>query len=257
VRVILTVRQRKLPLLPIEAESITPASFLEGTDHSVWKGNKELPLTDLCEIEISGEAETAADVEIVLRGETGRIKRVGEYMAAGRITIEGDIGMHCGNFMSGGIIEIGGNADGWLGREMTGGTLICHGNAADYCASGYRGEKRGVRGGTVEVFGDVGAFCAEALDGGRVIVHGNAGDLAGVEMRSGEMVIHGDCWRPGANMTGGSVTVLGTAYDMIPTFREVGQTVHTGTGRVLTSFIGDIANRGKGNLFVADFKYMD
>lgn len=256
-RVILTVKPRTHPNIPIEAESIVPASFLDGTDLSVWRGNKELLLRDLCEIEVTGEAETAADVEIVLRGETGRIKRVGEYMDAGRITIEGDIGMHCGNFMSGGTIEISGNADGWLGREMTGGTVICHGDAADYCGSGYRGEKRGVRGGTLEVFGDVGAFCAEALDGGRIIIHGNAGDLVGVEMRSGEMVIHGDCWRPCANMTGGSVTVLGTAYDMIPTFRRTKTTVHAGTGQVLTGFIGDIANRGKGNLFVADFKYMD
>jgi formylmethanofuran dehydrogenase subunit C len=51
---------------------------------------------------------------------TFRLKRVGEYMDAGKITVLGDIGMHCGNFMSGGTIEIHGNADGWLGREMAG-----------------------------------------------------------------------------------------------------------------------------------------
>jgi len=41
-------------------------------------------------------------------------------MNAGRIVIEGDIGMHCGNFMSAGEIIIKGNADAWLGREMRG-----------------------------------------------------------------------------------------------------------------------------------------
>ena len=64
--------------------------------------------------------------------------------------------MHCGNFMSGGTIEILGNADAWLGREMRGGTILCRGNAGHYCATGYRGEKKGMQGGRVEVFGNTG-----------------------------------------------------------------------------------------------------
>ncbi|MHC1627079.1 MAG: formylmethanofuran dehydrogenase subunit C [Methanoculleaceae archaeon] len=256
-RVELTFNLHDRHNIPVEAETIVPANFLDGTEIHVWRGNKEIPLEEIADIDVIGDAESTDDVEVVLRGETHRLKRVGEYMDGGRITVEGDIGMHCGNFMSGGEIEIKGNASGWLGREMRGGTIICHGNVADYCGANYRGEKRGMRGGMIEVLGDVGAFCAEALDGGTVIIHGNAGDMPGVEMRSGRLTIYGDSMRAGANMVGGSLTVLGTVYDMIPTFRRTGTVVHEETGRVLTAFTGDIANRGKGNLFAGDFRYLD
>jgi len=255
VRVTLTVRPREKPFLPIEAETIVPRNFLDGTDTTVWRGNRELPLDAVFSVSVEGNAETAAEVEVVMRGDTALIKRVGEYMDAGRIVVEGDIGMHCGNFMSGGTIEIGGNADGWLGREMRGGSIICRGDAADYCASGYRGDKKGMTGGVVEVFGSVGDFAAEHLAGGTVIVHGSAGDMAGAEMHGGTLIIYGDCTRPCANMTGGTAFVHGTAYDMLPTFRRVG-TIRR-EGRTFIQFTGDIANRGKGNLFVGDCRYMD
>ncbi|HQP71266.1 MAG TPA: formylmethanofuran dehydrogenase subunit C, partial [Methanoculleus sp.] len=144
--------------IPIEAESIVPVNFLSGTDLSVWRGNRELGIEEAFSVLVEGDADRAEDVEVVLSGETARLKRVGEYMDAGKITVLGDIGMHCGNFMSGGAIEIQGNADGWLGREMAGGTIICRGNAADYCASGYRGGRKGMTGGSVEVFGRAGDF---------------------------------------------------------------------------------------------------
>jgi len=254
-RVTLSVLPRKKPFLPIEADSIVPRNFLNGTDIQVWKGNKELSLAEVFSVSVEGDAASAGDVEVILKGDTSRIKRVGEYMDAGRIIIEGDIGMHCGNFMSGGTIEIGGNADGWLGREMRGGAIICRGNAANYCASGYRGEKKGMTGGTLEVFGSAGDFAAETLSGGTVTIHGNAGDMAGVEMHDGTLVIKGDCRRACGNMSGGTAIVLGTVYEMLPTFRKTGTVVRDGA--TLTAFTGDVANRGKGNLLVRDYKYMD
>ena len=192
---------------------------------------------------------------MILRGDVSRFKRVGEYMDAGKITIEGDIGMHCGNFMSGGTIEIHGNADGWLGREMRGGRILCHGNAGHYAGSGYRGEKFGMKGGTLEVLGNAGDFAAEYLAGGEVIIHGNAGDLPGVEMVDGTLLIHGDCSRPCGNMTGGTCTVLGKVRGMLPTFRKTGTVLYEPGKVPLTVFGGDIANRGKGILRVREYGY--
>jgi len=256
-RVLLEVKPRKKPLLPIEAECITPASFLEERDLTVWKGNRELMLSNVFNVSVTGEADSVDEVEVVLRGETSRIKRVGEYMEGGKIIIEDDIGMHCGNFMSGGRIEVQGNAAAWLGREMRGGEIICYGDAAEYCASGYRGEKRGMRGGRVEVCGNAGDFAGEYLSGGSLIIHGDAGDFPGVEMRGGEIMIFGDCTRACGNMTGGRCHVFGTVHDMLPTFRNMGEIVHEDTGQVLTAFRGDVANRGKGNLFVGNYQYME
>ncbi|WP_214041412.1 formylmethanofuran dehydrogenase subunit C [Methanoculleus sp.] len=254
-KVTLAMKPAAKSFISIEAESIVPKNFLDGTDLSVWRGNRELRLDEVFSVLVEGDADRSEDVEVVLSGETFRLKRVGEYMDGGRITILGNIGMHCGNFMSGGIIEVRGNADGWLGREMAGGAIVCRGDAADYCAAGYRGGRKGMTGGTVEVFGSTGDFLAESIAGGTVTVHGNSGDMAGAEMRGGTLVVHGDCRRPGANMKEGSCYVYGTVQGMLPTFRKIGTVQHG--GRTLIRFAGDLANRGKGNLFVKDYEYLD
>lgn len=122
-KVILEVKERHKPNLPIEAECITPPkNFLDPErEFHVWKGNKELDITDVFHVRKDGNAKSAEQVEIIIRGDSSHIKRVGEYMDGGKILIERDIGMHCGNFMSaGGLIEIqGGDADScWVGRYM-------------------------------------------------------------------------------------------------------------------------------------------
>ena len=256
-RVLLVAKPRKKPNIPIEAERILPRTFLEGDEFTVFEGNKERRLTDLFSVSIEGEARDVSEVEVILRGDVSRVKRIGEYMDGGCILIEGSVGMHCGNFMSGGTIEIGGNADHWLARELQGGTVICHGDAAHYLASGYRGEKHGMRGGTVIVHGNAGDFAAEYLAGGSVTIHGSAGDMAGVEMKGGELVIGGDCYRPCGNMTGGTCTVHGTAHNLLPTFRKIRTAPLTAGGPPYAVFEGDIASRGKGTLFIRNYRYMD
>lgn len=58
-----------------------------------------------------------------------------------------------------------------------------------------------------------------------------------------------------ARIPAGSCYVYGTAQGMLPTFRKVGTVRHE--GRTLIYFTGNIANRGKGNLFVKDYVYLD
>jgi formylmethanofuran dehydrogenase subunit C len=253
-RVFLEVRKLKNPCLPIEADQIMPKNFLnQAQEIFVWRGNRKVAIEEVFHTRIEGTASYAKDIEIVISGKSGCIKRVGEYMDAGRILVKEDIGMHCGNFMSGGIIEIEGNADAWLGREMTGGKIICHGSTGDYCGSGYRGERLGMRGGTIEVFGNAGDFTAEALAGGTVIVHGDAGDLCGAEMTDGTLIIFGNTSRVCGNMKGGNCTVYGAVTEMLPTFRYIGQVEERDTRAALSEFSGDVANRGTGRLLVRAF----
>lgn len=253
-KVFLEVKKQNNPYIPIEADEIIPKNFINmDKELFVWRGNRKVPLEEVFIKLIEGTASSAKEIEVVITGESGRIKRIGEYMDAGTICIEGDIGMHCGNFMSGGTIEIKGDADAWLGREMTGGTVICRGNAGDYCGSGYRGEKKGMRGGTIEVFGNAGDFTAEAQAGGTVTIHGNVGDLCGAEMTDGTLIIHGNASRVCGNMKGGTCTVFGTVTDMLPTFRFVSEQGNCIGGISLTEFTGDRANRGKGCLLVHSF----
>ncbi len=247
----ITFLPREKPNIPIEAENIIPSRFLNRDEIIVWEGNKKRLLSDIAEIQYTGSANTVEEIHLILKGEISRVKRIGEYMDGGHITVNGDIGMHCGNFMESGLIEIVGNADAWLGREMRGGTIICSGSCSDYCGSGYRGEKRGMRGGTIEVMGDAGDFCGEYNSGGQIIIHGSCKDMAGVEMNDGKLTIYGDCMRPCGNLTGGNVIVHGTVLEMLPGFRNDGPVMIDGVS--YTRFTGDVANRGKGELIVREY----
>ncbi|RQD82437.1 MAG: formylmethanofuran dehydrogenase subunit C [Methanocalculus sp. MSAO_Arc2] len=252
--VTITFHNRQNPFIPIEAEAIIPDAFYREEEILVGLGNRTVPLTDVAELSIKGSASSPDDVEILIRGDTSRVKRVGEYMTGGSITIEGTIGMHCGNFMEGGNIEILGSADHWLAREMQGGEVLCHGDAGDYCASGYRGGRRGMRGGSVEVLGSVGDFACEHIAGGEVLIHGNTGDFPCAEMKGGTVTILGDCSRVCANMSAGTCYVYGCAEEMIPTFEHVGTNKYEGI--LFHHFKGDVANRGKGDLYLARYRYL-
>ena len=243
-QVTLTMKPRAKPFLPIEAEMIIPMNFIGSRELFVWEGNKKRRLEEVFTVRKEGNVNSPENIVVILRGDTSRIKRVGEYMSSGTITIEGDIGMHCGNFMRGGSIIIHGNADGWLGREMRGGSILCHGNAGDYCGSGYRGEKRGMRGGKIEVMGDAGDYLGEYLTGGEIHVHGNAGMFAGAEMRGGILRIDGDARTPAANMSKGTCIISGTVHEMLPTFEK------TGEKGGMAMYRGDVANKGKGELMI-------
>ncbi|MDD3407623.1 MAG: formylmethanofuran dehydrogenase subunit C [Methanomicrobium sp.] len=254
--VTLTVKERKKPDISVEAEEIIPANFIRDdyNELKVWEGNREKKLNEFFDVAVTGDAEDACDVEIILKGETtGTIKRIGEYMEAGKISVMGDIGMHCGNFMKGGLIEISGNADGWLGREMEGGKIICRKNVSHYCGAGYRGVKTGMKGGVLEVMGDAGDFCGECLAGGEIIIHGCAGDMAGVDMKGGTLRIYGDCHRPCGNMKDGKAIIYGKAYAMPPAFSKEGEEIID--SKKFTVFSGDVANRGKGHLLVCSYEY--
>ena len=78
-------------------------------------------------------------------------------MKTGEIVINGNVGMHLGEKMAGGKITV--NGDAWpMGRRaMKKGLIEIHGNAGDYLASPYRGSTEGMKGGKIVVDGDVGS----------------------------------------------------------------------------------------------------
>jgi len=250
-KVTLSMRIPKNPPIPVEAEMIIPQSFYQGISIELYEGNKKRGLEEIFDVTIEGEADSPDEVEIVLCGDTGRLKRVGQKMGSGKITIFGDAGMHFGNFMSGGTITIHGNAGSWLGSGMTGGLITCHGDASHFCGAAYRIGCKGMEGGKIEVYRNSGDFTAGYLSGGTIHIHGRSGDLSGVGLRSGELLIDGDSERVCGGMTGGRCIVSGRVYDMLPTFEKKG-TVRIG-GKKFCRFEGDMANNGKGELVVSSF----
>ena len=134
----LTLTLREAPTVPLETEGLTP-DRLAGRPRgeiealTVWHGNRQAPLGDF--FTVSGDG----DAELRVEGDLGRVKFVGAGMAAGRLTIAGDGGMHTGAEMRGGELVVEGDVGDFAGTGMRGGRLVVRGSAgppARRCTTG-------------------------------------------------------------------------------------------------------------------------
>ena len=167
--------------------------------------------------------------------------------------------MHLGEKMAGGKITVNGDACQWAGASMKKGLLEIHGNAGDYLGSPYRGSTEGMKGGKIVVDGDVGNDSGAYLHGGLIKIKGsNVGQFLGYHMSDGTIHVEKNARsRVGANMTGGKIIVSGVVEEVMPTF-----TIDTVKPKVKVDdtesaagpfyvFLGDIAEKGTGKLFVS------
>lgn len=238
--------------ISVEAENISPDRFANKTEEEIrsieaWMGNQRITLGDLFTLLVKGQG-SPADTKIIMEGDFSRVKRIGEGMTAGEITIKGNVDMHLGSRMSGGKITVAGNADSWAGREMKGGEITIEGDVAYYLGAGYRGETCGMRGGKITVLGSALDFVGEHMCGGEIVVKGNAGILAGLSNNGGKIVIGGSTSRPGSEMTKGTIIVGGKVEEMMPVFREEG--TENVDGVIYKKYTGDVIVNGKGVLYV-------
>lgn len=206
--------------LPVEAESISPDRFVGLSREEVAAlpllyGRRRLVIGDLFTVEGDGAEE------IVVEGDLRHMKRIGQGMSRGRITIHGDVGMHLGAHMRGGEIVVHGDVDAWAGAQMLGGLLRIHGNAGPLLGAAYPGETRGMRGGVIIVEGNAASRAGERMRRGLIAVQGNLGAFAGVRMIAGSIVTFGTLGaRAGAGMKRGTIVALGgSVEDLLPTFR--------------------------------------
>lgn len=205
--------------LPVEAESISPDRF-EGLSRAelaalpLLVGRRKRRIGDLFEVEGEGSDH------LVLEGDLGHVKRIGEAMSRGKIEIRGRVGMHLGARMSGGEIEVQGDVEAWAGAHMRGGLLRVRGSAGPMLGAAYTGERLGMRGGVILVEGSAGIRAGERMRRGLVVIGGDAGDLAGARMVAGSLICLGRLGaRPGANMKRGTLVSLGGLREgVLPTF---------------------------------------
>ena len=245
---------------PVNAECINPDVF-QGKDTAeianltVFEGNKQKKLSELFTIQEDG----AESPTITINGDVSEVRRIGVGMKNGEIVINGNVGMHLGEKMAGGKITVNGDACQWAGGSMKKGLIEIHGNAGDYLASPYRGSTAGMKGGKIVVDGDVGSDSGAYLHGGLIKIKGNnVGQFLGFHMSDG--VIHVEknaSTRLGANMTGGKIIVSGYVEEVLPSFTidnvkpkvKVDDT-ESAAGPFYV-FLGDLAEKGTGKLFVS------
>jgi formylmethanofuran dehydrogenase subunit C len=161
------------------------------------------------------EGEKSDDLRIV--GDASKVKWIGRDMTRGRITVDGNAGMHLGSKMQGGTIEVSGNVSDWLGAEMSGGSIRVRGNAGGQVGGAYRGGLTGMSDGTIVIEGTAGLEVGGRMKRGTIVVAGGVRDFAGLEMRGGTIVLGGAELRTGAWMMRGTIISL-TSIPILPTF---------------------------------------
>ena len=247
-------------LIPDEIYTWEKADFEE---YMVPIGNSRFPLTDYYKIEVEGEAESPAEVKMVLDGDMGRVKYIGCKMSAGEIIVNGNADLHCGSEMEGGSITVNGDAESYAGREMKGGELIVKGNTREFCGCSYIGEWRGMSGGKITIEGNAGKQLGECLSGGEIYVKGDCDILAGIHMTKGFIQIDGDVTRwPGGQMKNGNILINGRLGTLLEGFVQDGVVIDPDIdGKVFSGkyikYTGDIALNGKGGLYLNAEKNRD
>lgn len=222
----LTLRCKTQTTVPVEAECITPDNLAgkspgEIRALKVQHGNQQEPLGEF--FDVSGDA---ADGRVVVEGDCTRVKWIGASMRRGRITVEGNAGMHLGAEMRGGLITVTGNAGDWVGAEMRGGVIHVAGDAGHLIGAAYRGAARGMRGGTILIEGRAGNEVGSTMRRGLIAIGGDVGDYPGVSMIAGSLLLFGRTGvRTGAGMKRGTIALFpppDAPPALLPTFRPSG-----------------------------------
>jgi formylmethanofuran dehydrogenase subunit C len=258
--------------LPVEAENIRPDRFAglgqqEVAALPLLLGRRQVAIGDLFVVEGDGAED------ILIEGDLRHVKRIGEGMGSGRITIKGDAGMHLGAYMHGGEITVHGNVQAWAGAHMSGGLIRVFGDAGPMLGAAYTGETQGMRGGIIFVQGNTGPRAGERMRRGLIAIQGNVGEFAGARMIAGSIVAFGKLGaRAGAGMKRGTIVALGGLEgDLLPVFRhacsynptflryyllrlgEKGLPVtQEQIDGVFHRYTGDVTTLGKGEILVHD-----
>jgi formylmethanofuran dehydrogenase subunit C len=178
----------------------------------VYLGKRQCRIDDF--FTVDGEASD----EIALQGNLRKVRWIGRGMTRGRISIDGNAGMHLGAYMKGGTIDVTGAASDWVGGEMSGGLIKIAGNAGGQVGAAYRGSPRGMTDGTIVIGGSAGLEIGMRMKRGLIIVGGPVRDFAGLEMKGGTIVLRsGAELRTGAWMQRGTIISL-TSIPLLPSF---------------------------------------
>ena len=259
----ITLIPKRIFKLPIEGKNISPDVFANKSAKKIaalemWEGNRKLSIGDLFDIKV--DDQSSEELTIKIEGNVGTVRNIGFRMSMGQVIVDGDVGMHLGEVMSGGSIVISGNVGSWAGSQMKGGNIEIKGNAGDYIGAAYRGSTKGMKGGKVMIHGNAGHEVGCYMNGGLIKILGDVGIFAGIHMVNGTIFVQGTSQgRAGAQMTNGKIILAGHSEDVMPSFtiEDIKQKVKVDGEKIegpFYRFTGDLADKGKGKLFVSKLK---
>jgi formylmethanofuran dehydrogenase subunit C len=177
-------------------------------------GNRVVPLGELARV--SGDP---GDGHLVVEGDLVALVGLGAGMAAGRLTVRGNVGGRLGVNQSGGAIDCEGDAGPWAGAGMSGGTLRIRGRAGDALGGCLPGARKGMRGGLIVADGDAGDDVGTAMRRGLIVLLAGAGERLGRRLIAGSLFAFGAlAGPPGVGMKRGTIALFGPAPALAPGF---------------------------------------
>lgn len=256
----ITLIPKRIFKYPIEGKNISPDVFADKSSKGIsslemYEGNRKVTIGDLFDIKMDNS--TSDDVTIKIEGNVATVRNIGFRMSKGQVIVDGDVGMHLGEEMKGGNIVVSGNAGSWAGSQMKDGIIEIKGNAGNYIGAAYRGSTKGMKGGKIVIHGDAGHEVGCFMNNGLIKIMGNVGIFAGIHMVNGTIFVQGNSQgRAGAQMTNGKIILAGHAEDVMPTFtiEQLKKKVKVDGEKIegpFYRFTGDLADNGKGKLFVS------
>jgi formylmethanofuran dehydrogenase subunit C len=264
--IVLTLKEQ--PSVPLEAEALCP----DATAGLAPEAVRALPVflgKRQCRVDDFFDVEGAPGDDLEVRGDARNVKWIGRGMTRGRITIDGNAGMHLGAYMKGGTIEVTGNASDWVGAEMSDGLIRIRGNAGGQVGSAYRGSPSGMQNGAILIDGSAGIEVGMRMKRGIIAVKGPVRDFAGLQMKGGTLFLNsGAEIRTGAWMIRGTIVSF-SEIKLLPTFTnacaynpvflnlyvkhlsELGFSIpNEGQAGVYQRYVGDASVPGKGEILV-------
>ena len=256
----ITLIPKRVFKFPIEGRNISPDVFAEKSAKEIaalemYEGNRKLSIGDLFDVKV--DSSISGELTIKIEGNVGTVRNIGLRMSMGQVIVDGDVGMHLGEEMSGGSIVVSGNAGSWAGSQMNDGTIEIKGNAGNYIGAAYRGSTKGMNGGKVIIHGNAGHEVGCFMRNGLIKILGNVGIFAGIHMSKGTIFVQGSSLgRAGAQMTNGKIVLAGHSEDVLPSFTidDIKAKVKVDGQKIkgpFYKFTGDLADSGKGKLFVS------
>jgi formylmethanofuran dehydrogenase subunit C len=264
----ITLTLKEQPTVPLEAENLSPDVVMSLAQDElralpVFLGKRQVRLDQFFEVEGAGGDE------LEIRGNVRQVKWIGRGMTRGRISIQGNVGMHLGAYMKGGSIEVSGDASDWVGGEMANGLIHIHGNAGGQVGAAYRGSLVGMKGGAILIEGSAGMEVGMRMRRGIIAIRGRVKDFAGLQMKGGSLFLLGGAEiRTGAWMVRGTILSL-APISLLPTFayacaynptflglyssrlRMMGFSIpHEAGAGVYRRYTGDAAVPGKGEILL-------
>ena len=225
-------------------------------------GNQRIEAGELFRI----DGEPGADLTIVPAA--ANLDGLGSGMTRGRLTVEGDAGALAGHGLAGGSVTVTGSAGHLAGAGMTAGRLDIAGDCGDCVGGPPTGATQGMAGGVIRVGGRAGHRAGERLRRGVILIAGDAGDFPAANIIAGTVAVGG---RAGAlcalGMRRGTVLLAQPPASLpatlnpngpwrptfLPLYRAVlGEDLFGALcAGPLERFVGDVAENGRGEVFVA------